>query len=69
MGGADRIGKVTTARIADRRHMIDVDAQPERVGAEAARHQTLFVTSGFGARLPGLTDGIAASESGRSSAA
>ena len=59
-GRAHRIGMVAAARVPDGRDMIDIDAQPERIGAEA-RGQAA-------ARLPGLIAGTAASSGGSASA-
>ena len=58
--GADGIGVGRAARIADGRHMIDVDAEAQMAAAaiRACGH----------ARLPGFVAGIAASSGGRSSA-
>jgi len=57
---AHRIGMVTAARVPDRRHMVDIDADPERIGAEAVAQAA--------ARLPGFTAGIAARAGGTESA-
>ena len=54
--GADRVGMVAAARVADGRDMVDVDAEAEPGAHHAA------------ARLPGLTAGIAASSGGSASA-
>ena len=53
--GADRIGKVAPPRVADGRHVIDIDSEAQPAGHAAAR-------------LPGLTAGIEASSGGSASA-
>src|SRR3546814_2987355 len=50
---AHRVGMVAAARVADRRDMVDVDAEPQpRAGGEGGGHAA--------ARLPGFTAGLAA---------
>ena len=51
-GGADRIGKIAAARVADGRDMVDVDAEAEMRPVHAAL------------RLPGFSAGSAASSGG-----
>ena len=63
-GGHDRrphrIGKIAATRVPDGRDMVDIDAQPERLGAGGIDQAA--------ARLPGLIAGIAASSGGSESA-
>jgi hypothetical protein len=54
-GGAHRIGVIATAGVTDRRDMVDIDPQAERIGHAAAR-------------LPGFSGGNAASAAGSASA-
>ena len=57
---AHRIGMISAARVADRRHMVDIHAQAQPADARRRRHL---------ARLPGFTIGSAASSGGSSSSA
>ena len=56
LGRPQGIGQVAAARVPDRRHVVDVDAEPERTD------------HALSLRLPGSSIGMAASSGGSSSA-